>query len=116
MAAGLVIDWLGVSWAWIARLRQGSIRKERGWCLVMGLVLVSQRWQWGVAEDVRGEGGRSGGGRGGRGGGLRTTQLRGWELGLAHLWQRLAWPLAGSWTDGESASPPQKARTLTRLL
>ena len=44
-----------------------------------------------------------------------TTGL-GWELGLSHVWQRLAWPLAGSWTDGESASPPQKARTLTRLL
>lgn len=47
---------------------------------------------------------------------LRTTTGLGWEDGLAHLWQRLAWPLAGSWTDGESASPPQKARTLTRLL
>ena len=58
MAAGLVIDWLGVSWARIARLRQGLIRKERGWlCLVMRLVFVGQRWQWGVAEDVRGEGG-----------------------------------------------------------
>ena len=57
MAAGLVIDWLGVSWARIARLRQGLIRKERGWCPVMMVVLVSQRWQWGVAEDVRGEGG-----------------------------------------------------------
>ena len=105
MAAGLVIDWLGVSWAWIARLRQGSIRKERGWCLVMRVVFVGQRWQWGVAEDVRGEGGRSGGGRGGGGGGLRTTQLRGWELGLAHLTSGSV--LRGRWREaGRTGKAP----------
>ena len=113
MAAGLVIDWLGVSWARIARLRQGLIRKERGWlCLVMRMVVVGQRWQWGVAEDVRGEGGAVV--VGGRGGGLRTTTATG--LGG---WSRS--PLAASCVavarelDGESAFPPQKARTLTRL-
>ena len=112
MAAGLVIGWLGVSWARIARLRQGLIRKERGWlCLVMRMVVVGQRWQWGVAEDVRGEGGAVV--VGGRGGGLRTTTATG--LGG---WSRS--PLAASCVavarelDGESAFPPQQARTLTR--
>lgn len=115
MAAGLVIDWLGVSWARIARLRQGLIRKERGWlCLVMRVVVVvGQRWQWGVAEDVRGEGGGVVvGGRGG--GGLRTTTatgLGGWSRSrLAASCVAVAREL-----DGESAFPPQKARTLTRL-
>ena len=50
-------DWLGVSWQRIALLCRGLIRKERGLWKVVSVVFVGQRWQWGGAEDVRGEGG-----------------------------------------------------------
>ena len=92
MAAGLVIDWLGVSWAWIARLlRQGLIRKERGWmCLAMRVVVDGRE----MAVGFRGGCARR------EGGavvvvvvvGLRTT-----------TGQRLAWPLAGA---GRAKRPP----------
>ena len=69
---------------------------------VVSVVFVSQRWQWGGAEDVRGERAERWW-YSGDGGGLRTGQDN-YGAGLDGRLACLAWPLAGSWTGKAPSS------------